>query len=254
MFWQGKTVLITGASSGLGRGVALHVAAKGAHIVATARRVALLESLKAEVEALGVRCEVVPADATDPAQAQRVLDQAIQSFGRVDVALLNAGGGAAQVMGETTREAVCWEMRVNYDTVVNFLCPLIAHMKDQGGTIATTSSPAGFFGLPKSGPYSASKAATRILFDSCRVELADTPLRFVTLYPGFTYTDGLNPEDVPVKALIISKERAVGEMAWAMEKGKERHMFPKRIGWLIKLAGWFPVGWVQSLLGVISRR
>lgn len=252
MFWQGKTVLITGASSGLGRGVALHVAAKGAHIVATARRVPLLETLKEEVEALGVRCEIVPADATDPVQVQRVLDRAIETFGQVDVALLNAGGGAAQVMGETTSEAVIWEMRVNFDTVVNFLCPLIAHMKVVGGTIATTSSPAGFFGLPKSGPYSASKAATRILFDSCRVELADTPLRFVTLYPGFTYTDGLNPEDVPVKALIISKERAVREMAWAIEVGKERHMFPKRIRWLISLGGWLPVSWLQRLLTLIA--
>jgi NADP-dependent 3-hydroxy acid dehydrogenase YdfG len=70
------------------------------------------------------------------------------------------------------------------DTVVNFLCPLISHVRDVGGTIATTSSPAGFFGLPKSSPYSASKAATRILFGSCRVELAHTPLRFVTLFPG----------------------------------------------------------------------
>jgi len=248
MFWQGKTVLITGASSGLGRGVALHAAAHGAHIVATARRAPLLETLKEEVEALGVRCEVVPADATDPVQAQRVLDRAIQTFGRVDVALLNAGGGSALVMGETTTEAVIWDMRVNYDTAVNFLCPLIAHMKDVGGTIATTSSPAGFFGLPKSGPYSASKAATRILFDSCRVELAHTPLRFVTLFPGFAYTDGINPEDIPVQALIITKERAVREMVWAIEVGKERHMFPKRIRWLITLAGFMPTSWTQRVL------
>lgn len=252
MFWQGKTVLITGASSGLGRGVALHAASHGAHIVATARREPLLASLKAEVEALGARCVVVPADATDPAQVQAVLDAAFDTFGRVDVALLNAGGGSAQVMSNTTAADVTWEMRVNFDTVVNFLCPLIAHMKDAGGTIATTSSPAGFFGLPKSGPYSASKSATRILFDSCRVELAHTPLRFVTLFPGFTYTDGLDPDDVPVKALIITKERAVREMAWAIETGRQRHMFPKRIKWLITLGSYLPSAWMQRLLTLFA--
>ena len=61
-------------------------------------------------------------------------------------------------------------------------------MKAQGGTIAYTGSPAGFFGLPKSGPYSAAKAAGRILLDTCRIELKDTKIKLVALYPGFVRT------------------------------------------------------------------
>lgn len=248
MDWTDKTVLITGASSGLGRALAVDLARRGADIVATARRRPLLDALAAEVEALGRRCVVVPGDAIDPATALEVIEAAYTTFGRVDVAVLNAGGGDASVMGEVDAAQVVWEMRKNYDTVVNFLCPLIDRMRDAGGILATTSSPAGFLGLPKSGPYSAAKGATRLLFDSCRVELAHTPLRFVTLYPGFTHTPGLNADEIPVPALIIDQDRAVREMVWALSSGVERHMFPKRIRWLIRLATWLPAGVRQRIL------
>jgi short-subunit dehydrogenase len=113
-------------------------------------------------------------------------------------------------------------------------------MKERGGTIAYTGSPAGTFGLPKSGPYSAAKAAGRTLFDTCRIELAHTPIRFVALYPGFTYTDSLDADEVPVKALIIDKERAVREMVRAIEHGTDHAMFPKRIAWPVRAASLLP--------------
>lgn len=235
-----KTILITGASSGLGRSVALALAANGNRLIVTARRESLLLTLQAEIEALGGRCLPVAADATDGAQTQSVLDAGIAAFGRIDAALLNAGGGTAKSMATASAADVLREMRMNYDTLANFLCPLIAHMRETGGIIACTGSPAGFFGLPKSGPYSASKAAGRVLLDTCRIELADTPIRFVALYPGFTYTDSLNPDDVPIKALIIDKARAAREMIGAMEAGTWHHIFPKRIKLLILLARILP--------------
>lgn len=237
---QGKTVLITGASSGLGRAMALSLASGGNNLVVTARREPLLASLKREVEALGSRCEAVTADSSDAAQVKAVLDAAYARFGRVDIAVLNAGGGEAMTMADAPAEDVLRLMRMNYDTLVNFLCPLIAHMKERGGTIAYTSSPAGVFGLPKSGPYGAAKSAGSYLFDTCRIELAKTPIRLVALYPGFTYTEGMDGSDVPIKALIITKERAVREMLWAIGKGKESYMFPRRIRWLIRLGQLVP--------------
>jgi NAD(P)-dependent dehydrogenase (short-subunit alcohol dehydrogenase family) len=237
-----KTILITGASSGLGRGLAVALSSGGNRLVVTARRRELLETLVREVEANGSRCLAVAADATDTAASQAVVDAALAAFGRIDVAILNAGGGKAVVMGSAaaTPEVVLATMARNYDTLVNFLCPVIAHMRDRGGTIAYTGSPAGAFGLPKSGPYSASKAAGRTLFDTCRIELAHTPIRFVALYPGFTYTDGLDADEVPIKALIIQKDRAVREMLGAIERGRSHHMFPRRIRWPIALASALP--------------
>lgn len=240
--YRGKTVLITGASSGLGRGLAIAFAREGANLVVTARREALLQALAEEVRELGVECLVCPADAVDTDASAAVVQEGIDRFGGVDIAVLNAGGSPAHVMGGTRGDAasVLRTMRINYDTLVNFLTPTIEHMKARGGTIAYTGSPAGTFGLPKSGPYSAAKAAGRVLFDTCRIELADTPIRFVALYPGFTYTEGLVDEEVPIKALIISKERAVREMMGAIRRGKSHHMFPRRIRWAIAVARVLP--------------
>lgn len=245
-----QTVLITGASSGLGRSLALRLSHQDNHLVVTARRAALLESLAAEVRANGSRCTVVPADCTDPEQVEAVLQAAMDSGG-VDVAVLNAGGGVAMRMDEASAADVLRIMRINYDTMVLFLSPLIQHMKERGhGTIAYTGSPAGTFGLPRSGPYSAAKAAGRVLLDSARIELAGTGVRLVALYPGFTYTDGLDPDEVPVKALIIDRERAAREMQHAIERGQAHHMFPKRIRLLIGLGAALPE-WLRRF--VLSR-
>jgi NADP-dependent 3-hydroxy acid dehydrogenase YdfG len=251
---RNKTILITGASSGLGRAIAIALSGAGNRLIVTARRQTLLEELAAEVQANGSECIAVAADATDAEAAQAVVDAATERFGTIDIAILNAGGANAVVMG--TPEASATEMMrimaMNYATLVNFLCPMIDLMKVQGGTIAWTGSPAGTFGLPKSGPYSAAKAAGRILMDTCRIELAGTPIRFVSLYPGFTYTEGLDDSEVPIKAMIIQKDRAVREMLGAIERGKSHHMFPRRIRWPVRLAAMLPEPvrrWILSRVG-----
>jgi short-subunit dehydrogenase len=248
---ENKTVLITGASSGLGREVALSLAKRNNNLIVTARRDALLQTLKAEIEALGSRCLAVAADSIDTAQAANVIEAGIRAFGRIDVALLNAGGGKALFVTQGTVAEILNQMRTNYDTLVNYLYPLIDHMKERGGgTIAYTSSPAGYFGLPKAGPYSAAKAAGRTLFDSTRMELAKTPVKLVALYPGFTYTEGMDANEVPVKALIIERDRAAREMIAAMEAGKTHHMFPKRIVLLMSLARLLPEPVRRRVLGM----
>lgn len=237
-----QTILITGASSGLGRSLALSLAAGNNNLVVTARRKELLDELAKEVERAGSRCLALAADATNTDACARVVEQAAARFGGIDIAVLNAGGGSATVMGSpaATAASVLDTMAKNYATFVNFLCPVIDLMKERGGTIAYTGSPAGTFGLPKSGPYSAAKAAGRTLFDTCRIELAHTPIRFVALYPGFTYTDSLDADEVSVKALIIDKERAVREMVRAIEQGTDHAMFPKRIAWPVRVASLLP--------------
>lgn len=236
----GKTILITGASSGLGRGMAVALSHHGNNLIVTARRTARLEALAQEVETHGSRCVVVAGDATDAGLCREVLEAGYAAFGRIDAAVLNAGGASALSMADASVEQITHAMALNYDTLVNFLFPLIDHMRDAGGTIAYTSSPAGMFGLPRSGAYSAAKAAGRVLFDSCRIDLAHTPIRFVAMYPGFTYTEGLDVENVPVKALIIDQERAVREMIDAIERGRSHHLFPKRIEALMALGRGLP--------------
>lgn len=250
----GKTVLITGASSGLGRGVALALARRDCNLVVTARREPLLLELAAEIEALGSRCLPVAADGTDAAQSQRVLDQAIERFGGVDVALLNAGGGTAIDMAAASAEDVLQIMRTNYFTLVHLLCPLIAHLKGRGGVIAYTGSPAGYFGLPKSGPYSASKAAGRVLLDTCRIELKGSGIDFVAVYPGFTETPSLDPDEVPLKALVIQPDRAVREIVRAIEKRRSHTVFPRRIRWPIAFGRLLPEPIRRRILAFFAAR
>lgn len=237
----GRRILITGASSGLGHGMALALARRGNDLAVTARRADRLAQLAAEVEAMGRRCVVLPADATDANASATVVADAVSALGGIDVAILNAGGGVAVDMATASVEDVTRIVRANLDTLVNFLVPTMAHLREaRNGVIAYTGSPAGFFGLPKSGPYSAAKAAGRTLIDTCRIELAPYGVRFVALYPGFTYTDGLDAEEVPLPWLIIDKDRAVREMVRAIEREASHHVFPRRIRWLIALARMLP--------------
>lgn len=237
-----RTILITGATSGLGRAMALALAPRGNRLIVTGRRAELLATLASEVEAHGSRCLTAAVDATDEGAVAAHLAAAVGHFGRIDVAILNAGGGTALQLGSerASAAAVKETMARNYDTLVNYLIPLLDHMREVGGTIAYTCSPAGTFGLPKSGPYSAAKAAGRVLFDTARIELGHTPIRFVALYPGFTYTEGLVESEIPFKWLIIEKERAVREMLRAIERGTTHAMFPKRIAWPVRLGALVP--------------
>jgi NADP-dependent 3-hydroxy acid dehydrogenase YdfG len=239
---KNRCILITGATSGLGRALALALAGGGNTVVVTGRRAALLETLVLEIQALGGHCITAAVDATDTVAVANHLQDVIGRVGRIDIAILNAGGGAAHSLADPATDAafVLDMMQKNYATLVNYLCPLIDHMRDHGGTIAWTGSPAGMFGLPKSGGYSAAKAAGRMLFDTARIELAHTRIRFVALYPGFTLTEGLNPKDVPHPALIIQTDRAVAEMVWAIERQKSHHIFPRRIDWTIRFARLLP--------------
>jgi short-subunit dehydrogenase len=236
----GKTVLITGASSGLGRALAVALAARGNTIVATARRADRLAALREEITRAGGRCVDLPGDAADPADVTRVLDEARRAVGPIDVAVLNAGGGRPLRMVEASAADVLAVMRMNYDTFANYLLPLLQEMRGRGGVIAYTGSPAGYFGLPLSGPYSAAKAAGRTLLDACRLELVGSPLKLVAMYPGFTRTEGLDPDAVPVPALLIECDRAVREMIGAMESERAHAMFPKRIWALMTLARALP--------------
>lgn len=249
---RNKTILITGASSGLGRALALRLSHQDNNLVVTARRENRLRELAAEVEANGSRCTVVAADATDLEACRAVVKGGIEAYGRIDVAVLNAGGGKAMSMADASAEEVMHIMRMNYDTFVHFLCLMIDHMKGHPSIIAYTGSPAGYFGLPSSGPYSAAKAAGRTLLDTCRIELADSGIRFVGLYPGFTHTEGFDPSDVPVQSLIIDIDRASKEMLRAIERKRSHAMFPKRIKFLIAFARALPEPLRRRLLALFS--
>jgi short-subunit dehydrogenase len=242
-----KTILLTGASSGIGRALAMELAKRNNRVVVTARRKALLDELVAEIEKLGGQALAVEADALVEVEAAGVVQAAIERFEKIDVAVLNVGDGPVFNMAHIAARQVLDNMRLNYDTFVNFLIPVMQHMKPRReGMIVHTNSLAGFLGLPMQGPYSAAKAAARILMDTCRIELRNYNLKFVSVHPGFIKTQTQLEYGQPMP-LALSEDQAANHMIRAMERGSADYMFPWVYKMLIKLAGILP----KRLLGRI---
>ncbi|MEH6582068.1 MAG: SDR family NAD(P)-dependent oxidoreductase [Halioglobus sp.] len=245
---KGKVCLIVGASSGIGRALALQLARRGAILALTARREDRLLALKAEIEALGGQCEIRTADATNSQESAAVVGKFVDIFKRVDIAILNAGGAPAVDMREIGAEDVNHYMRTNYDVTVNYLFPVLEVMKRQrDGFVLHTNSLAGFLGIPLQGPYSAAKGATRLLLDTCRLEFEEYGIKFCNVYPGFVATEATQGDGMPAP-LEISEDQAATHLIYALEKEKKDYMFPWPMRWLVRLALLLPGFIVRMIL------
>lgn len=248
MNFKGKVVLIVGASSGMGRVLALRLAAAGSTVVATARRMDKLATLASEITERGGACLSLAADAQDAASAEQVVTECIERYGRLDVVLLNAGGAPSLDMRKMTANDVTAYMRSNYDVVVNYLFPALKHMMYHGGgLVAHTNSLAGFLGVPLQGPYCAAKAASRLLIDTCRIEFGSYGIKFVTVYPGFVASEVTANDGMPAP-FQISEERAADHILFALRRERSDYLFPFVMRWLIRLARVLPKALTNRLL------
>lgn len=235
-----KVVLVVGASSGMGRALAVRLAQEGAWVVATARRKELLNDLQLEITLQGGKCLVSAVDALDEHAAADLVGEIVELYGRLDVVVLNAGGAPALDMREMNASDVTAYMRSNYDVVVNYLFPALEHMSRQGhGFVVHTNSLAGFLGVTLQGPYSAAKGALRLLIDTCRIEFGNRGIRFLSLYPGFVATAKTANDGMPAP-LEISEAAAVDHMLYAMRSQRWDYLFPWPMRWLIRLARVLP--------------
>jgi len=248
MKFEDKVVLIVGASSGIGRTLALRLAGEGAHVVVTARRRDKLESLVAQIAQEGGRALALPADAQDAAAAEQVVHETVQRLGRIDLVMLNAGGAPALDMRTMGAREVTAYMRSNYDVAVNYLFPVLHQMVRQGsGVVAQTNSLAGFLGVPLQGPYSAAKGALRLLIDTCRVEFGRYGIRFVSVYPGFIATEATANDGMPAP-LELSEAQAVEHLVHALRREPMDYLFPFSMRWLVRLSLCLPKRLVTRIL------
>jgi NADP-dependent 3-hydroxy acid dehydrogenase YdfG len=185
---EGKVVVITGASSGLGEATARHLARHGAKLVLGARRLGRLQALAAELS-LG-NDAVVQTDVTQYEQVKRLVDRAVQAHGRIDVILNNAG-----LMPHSPLErgkVQDWDrmIDVNVKGVLYGIAAALPHMKAQkSGHIINVSSVAGRKVRPGSAVYSATKTAVRVISEGLRQEVKPYNIRTTVISPGAVATE-----------------------------------------------------------------
>ena len=187
---SGKTALVTGASSGIGRGAAVALAEAGARVALVARRAGRLKDLAAQIEASGGQALACPADITDEAAATRVVEDAAGHFGGLDI-LVNAAG-MTQVGRVENANLADWRyvFELNFWAGLYMSRAAIPALKAGGGDIVNISSTAGRRPVGATfGPYAASKFALTAFTESLRAEVTLAGIRVSIIEPGATATE-----------------------------------------------------------------
>ena len=206
---QGKVIVITGASRGIGRAAALQLAAKGAHLVLVARSEAALSDLCNEVAQLGGQALSFVLDVTDHAAVKVAIDEAHESFGRLDVVINNAG--VLEPIGtidSMTPEAWMRVIDVNLKGAFNVAhAALPSLLEQESGVVINVSSGAADRALLGWSHYCASKAALKMLTQSLHLEYAEQGLLSVGFRPGTVATEMM-------QAIKTSGINAVSQIPW----------------------------------------
>ncbi|HEX3283221.1 MAG TPA: SDR family oxidoreductase [Mycobacterium sp.] len=210
---MGETVIaITGASSGIGEATARLLATRGASLVLGARRVARLEQIAGELRADGAEVIPLDVDVTRREDLDRLVQIAVDRFGRLDVLVSNAGLSKLGPLADADVDGWSAMIDVNLRGVLNGIAAAMPVFRDQGsGHFVTTVSTAGLKIVPEMGVYAATKNAVRTLMESLRQESTDGLIRTTSISPGFVRTElGDSIDDPTARAEIRSTMDAIG--------------------------------------------
>ena len=244
-----KTILITGASSGLGEEMARQFAALGHDLALCARRTDRLERLRAELAAAhpGVRVEVRALDVNDHDRVFEVFRAFRQDFGTIDRVVVNAGLGKGAPLGTGGFQANRETALTNFVAALAQVEAALEIFRDQAdGHLVVISSMSAMRGMPKAGTtYAATKAGVAHLAEGVRADVMGTPITVSVIYPGYIRSE-MN-ERVKKAPFMVSTEKGVTAMVEAIEKERPRAYVP---AW-----PWRPLGFALKHLPLpVARR
>ena len=220
------TILITGASSGIGRALAFEYAKGGARIALAARRVDELEVTLHGVKQRGGSGVSIPLDVTDATAVRAAVERADRDLGGLDMVIANAGFGALQHAARTQWSDVAPMIRTNDDgAMATLLAAVPIMMARSAGHLVGISSLAGRRALPESAAYCASKAALSVLLESLRIDLARAGIRVTDVQPGFVATPAIAHGQHPTP-FAWPVEKAARVIARKLERGPRIVAFP----------------------------
>ena len=240
-----KSVVISGASSGIGLALARHYLKQGAVVAGFARRGELLHALAVEFPEK-VFCYAL--DVRDAAAIQIAAKDFISRVGTPDLVIANAGVSRG-TLTEYAEDIDAFQqvMDINVLGMVKLFQPFLGSMQEaKRGTLVGIASVAGFRGLPGAGAYSASKAAAISYLESLRVELCDTGIKVVTLCPGYIKTPmtDINPYPMP---FILKADDAANRMARVIQSGRSFAVIPWQMGLVGRAMKLLP-NWLYDLI------
>jgi len=212
----GKVVVITGASSGNGEATARHLSAQGATVVLGARRVDRLKSLADELGRNGGKALAVPTDVTQYEQVKRLVDAAVQTYGRVDVMINNAGLMPHSPLERLKIDDWYRMIDVNLKGVLYGIAAALTYMKQQkSGHIINVSSVAGHKVRPGSAVYAATKTAVLVISEGLRQEVKPYNIRTTVISPGAIATE--LPDSITEPDIAENIRKFVSEIALPAE-------------------------------------
>lgn len=184
--YRDKVVVITGATSGIGRALAYEFAERGSRVVIAARRLPVLEEITADITLKGGKVAWCEADVSKEADAERIIKTALKFYGRIDVLICNAGLSMRALFDDVDLDVLHRLMNVNFWGCVNCCKYALPHLQKTKGTIIGLSSVAGLHGMPGRSGYSAAKFAMRGFLEALRIENKKKGVRVIISCPGFT--------------------------------------------------------------------
>jgi short-subunit dehydrogenase len=243
--FEGRRIILTGASEGIGRALALALADAGARVALAARDRARLESLAQECRERGGEALPIPTDIANEPDCAWLVAETVKAFGGIDVLVHNAGITMWSRFDALTELSIFETlMRVNYLGPVHLTALALPHLKQSRGVIVAVASLAGLTGVPERSGYAASKHAMIGFFDSLRIELAGSGVDVSVIAPDFVVTEihkrAIGPDGQPlgdspmVQSKIMTAADCAARIVRAIEK-RERQVVMSTRG---KLGRW----------------